>query len=253
MFDFLKTKSVDGVDPRADLAQRRKELDALGDERQRLKTAAEQAEDQHQRAYDEYARLFTVEGAADATDEDVLRAKQAYRAARDVEAAAAAAYAAHLQTHSDLGAQQQLLAAEERYLDSVDKITARRAKLAKMVSLAMELMDLNREIEQQQQEAFSQFKGSEVLPDGRQIQRGLGFRDCAFPGGVLEATVTPLGPRSVLWDHLLYNVGLECPELLSAELREQVQRKIDRDRERGVRYHFSLINWATAPHRILGS
>jgi len=207
----------------AALDAQQREIDAISQERQQLKSAAESATTTREAAHGALSRLLTdVTAFADADDTELPRAKTTFRAARDAESKAIAAHAAHVAEHGNLSERGQALAEAQRQLDLERAVSADRADAEQMAAAVITLIDIQRKMVDRRKTTTG-LSDLLLLPAGYALK----LSDPRFDPSIATT-------RTVFTDYLLRNVAETYADVLPAELQSELAARIQSDGARGI-------------------
>ena len=240
-------KDITPASPADEFARRQQELDAqraqleiLGRERAQLKADVGQATVAKDKAQGALARLMNdVSTFADSTDDDLPRAKAAYRTARDAESKAISSHDAHVDEHGDLGARSAELADVQRQLDFDKAVAQDRDDCKIMADATIAIID-----------------AQQRMADRRRAIKGLSDFVMFPPGYALQSNLPGQAPaisavRRVFRDHVLRGIAETYPDVLPDDLRAELTAKIAADAEKGApRFFPCTAGWDLVPPRL---
>jgi hypothetical protein len=163
---------------------------------------------------------------------------------------AAAELAAHEETHGDLGARGQRIRLEEEYLSQQRTKADDRDDVGAIVRLGSDLAAVLVRREQRLQDAYRRWLQTEVLADGRTIEKGAGLADLGFPSGIFDTVDTSVGIKSVWRDHTLLGIAVAYPDI---ELPPTEAAVVSERAKKTPRWYARSIGWDIYPERRLGS
>jgi hypothetical protein len=240
----MKTEPLNEFDQRdAALAQKTEELTALAVERRRLKDAAQAATGARERAHAALGGTITDPMKFATTPDAELQAMRlTLVSSAKAEAQAAAAFAAHEETHGDLAVRGKEIASLIDHLDREKVVQAAQAVAVEKVRKALEVVALELKEHQLLSDAYARW------PDGA------GLVPCTFPAGVFTASETNLGPnapRSIFQDDVLRTFAVAYPGVLAqvvpAEEAAAILAGIESVRVKGViRFAGRKTDWQTS-------